>query len=108
MKTKINIFAQDSLGYANALILAIGWGHNDMCLVLIAAGFDVNIKTMYGETPLMCAAGNGLEKVCSILLKNGADVNATDVFGNTPLMWAKDRNHKEICQLLREHEVKKM
>jgi ankyrin repeat protein len=43
--------------------------------ILLKAGFDPNVKSNYGYTPLMSAVINGHHKIVVLLLKYGADIN---------------------------------
>jgi uncharacterized protein len=55
--------------------------------VSIDQGQDVNVKSDFGETPLMLAAeSNPDPDVIIVLRRAGADPNALDKFGLTPLM----------------------
>jgi uncharacterized protein len=59
----------------------------------INQGQDVNLKSDFGETPLMVAAENNPDPDVIIALKRaGADPNASDNFGLTPLMHASRFN----------------
>ena len=73
----------------------------------LAAGTDVNAKSVFGKTPLHQAAWGGHTEVAELLIAKGADVNAKmlevidhKVFGETPLDMADD---KETADLLRKH-----
>ncbi len=45
---------------------------------VLSHGFDINIRNVCGETPLMCAVNAENIDTVTFLLKNHADVNATD------------------------------
>ena len=73
----------------------------------LAAGTDVNAKTLSGMTPLQTAASWGNKEIVELLIAKGADVNAKIADGYTPL----DRTNPpanpyastEIAVLLRKH-----
>lgn len=75
-------------------------GREQMILLLVNRGADVNAKNCLGETPLMWAANRGHEKVVRLLLNRGADVNAMNTMGETPLMWAAKGGSRNIAELL--------
>jgi ankyrin repeat protein len=66
----------------------------------LAAGADVNAKSVFGLTPLHRAASRGHKEIAELLIANGADVNAKDVNGGTPLHYAASEGQNEIAELL--------
>ena len=54
------------------------WQRPDVLRLLLRANPNVNVKTQWGDTPLMCAAGEGFPDEVELLLRSGADVNARD------------------------------
>ena len=60
----------------------------DTLCVLIALGYNINVKNMYSDTALHNAARGGCVKAIEMLIANGADPNAQNKDGNTPLMEA--------------------
>lgn len=70
---------------------------------VLARGFDINIRNLDGETPLMCAVIVENTKVVSLLLRNHADVNAVDDNQDTCLHLAAATNKSDSItrQLLR-------
>ena len=69
----------------------------------LAAGADVNAKTMWGRTPLHWATAEGHKEIAELLIAEGADVNVVADAGDTPLDQAIEYNHPEIADLLRKH-----
>ena len=49
-------------------------------LEFIASGVDVDIRNLFGWTPLMLAAGEGHTAIVSLLLSAGANVKAVNNF----------------------------
>lgn len=89
----------NSSGHA-PLFLAVSHGHDDVALLLIEAGADVNGDSDIG-IPLIWAAErcNSVELVQD-LIAAGADVNAKARGGGTPLMMAKTFKCAEIEEIL--------
>ena len=55
-------------------------------------GFDINLRNVCGETPLMCAVNSENVDTVAFLLKNHADVNARDDQQSTCLHLAASNN----------------
>lgn len=70
---------------------------------LLNNGEDINVCTVYQNTPLHLAVVKGHVDVTKLLLKNGADVNARNIFQNTPLHLATLNNRAEIVKILLEY-----
>ncbi|KZV61420.1 ankyrin repeat protein, partial [Peniophora sp. CONT] len=96
-----------------ALHGAAGFGHVDVCRVLLECGALVEDGDEGGDTALHFAAAEGHLAVVRVLLehhtmKNGFDTTATlccirDNFGVTALHRAADSGNTDICRLLLEH-----
>ena len=64
-------------------------------------GFDINIRNVCGETPLVCAVNSENVDTVAFLLKNHADVNARDDQQSTCLHLAASNNKSgSITELL--------
>ena len=72
--------------------------------LLIAKGADVNVKDKRGFTPLHYAARGGRNEIAELLISKGADVNAKNDEGKTALDEAKYK--PETADLLRKHGAK--
>ena len=69
----------------------------------LAAATNVNVKGVFGQTPLHFAA---YKEIAELLIAKGADVNAKDQDDETPLDWAIHSKLTEIADLLRKHGAK--
>lgn len=93
---------------APVLVLAAGWGHADMVIILLEAGADPNYGTdKDGYTALMWAAKNFDEQLemTRALLEAGAEVNVRSNYGETPLSIAEEYQNPNIVALLREYDA---
>jgi hypothetical protein len=71
--------------------------------LLSIRNINVNLKDVYGSTPLHWAALNGHIEITRLLLQNGADVDAKSNGGSTPLNYAARNGHVDILHLLVEN-----
>jgi len=74
--------------------------HEQLILLLIKAGADVNADPAYG-TPLQRAGGD--THILGILLEAGANPNLQDGNGCTPLYWALLNHDLEAARFLIAH-----
>ncbi len=89
------------------LFSAISAGHDDLALMLIKRGADVNFADNSQSTPLMWAARNCRSiRLVEALVNAGADVNAKAKGGNTPLQSAEIFRCREIAHLLKSAGAK--
>ena len=64
-------------------------------------GFDINLRNVCGETPLMCAVNSENVDTVAFLLKNHADVNARDDQQSTCLhLAALNDKHGSITEII--------
>ncbi len=99
--------------YGNpAIYLAARLGHNNVIMVLLEFGADINAKTVIaGRTALHEAALQGHVTTVNLLLRRGAHVNARNKFGRTPLYYAvspplplsRPKNSNEVAEVLRRY-----
>jgi len=75
-------------------------GHAEIVDILLKRGTQVDIRTEWGNTPLLRAVPYNQIKVAALLLQNGANVNAKNELFNTPLHMASARDFSEIADLL--------
>jgi len=70
---------------------------------LVSGGANVEAKSNFGNTPLICASINGhLEIVKYLIEEHNANVEAKDNYGYTPLIWASVYGSLEIMKYLIE------
>lgn len=73
---------------------------------LLDEGAYVNARSIWHETPLMCAAHFGHEKICQLLLDRNAQIDATDCNAETALLHAAYGKHKKTCLMLIDTTLK--
>jgi len=80
-----NINAQDRKGAT--VLHHIAWTCRPLALAqtLIAAGIDINVRTIYGDTPLHLALKSPHVMLAEELIEQGADVDACNRWGQKPL-----------------------
>lgn len=74
-----------SNGYC-PLHIAAALGYRSIVHNLVASAVDIEIRSVYGETALLCACRAGFADIAKYLLEKGARVTATDE-GESPLHW---------------------
>ena len=73
-------------------------------VLLLAKGIDVNSTDDDGRSPLHKACDKGLKDICAILCNNKAMVNARERWdGNTPLHFAAMNGWADIVKMLIDH-----
>jgi hypothetical protein len=83
------------------LALAAASGYDDVILVLLGAGVDVNTQNSFGDTALMAAVRSGRLEAVQLLLDRGADVRLADRDGRTAMSWAERMGRRSTIQALR-------
>lgn len=89
----------------NALHNAANKGHINICEMFLNNGIDVNIKTKFKSTPLICSitgsyCENKYYELVKLFIDNNAYINDADEGYNTALHWATIKGKIEICKLL--------
>ena len=74
--------------------------------LLLKEGAGVNIKDLYGDTPLHFSCSYGNIEIVKLFIEKGANIYSKNNEGITPLDDAKKQKHKKIVKLL-EDEIKK-
>jgi hypothetical protein len=84
------------------LYTAVMSRNDEMAMLFLSLGADVNFTDAVGATPLLRAAGNCQSlKLVKALVAAGADVNAKAKGGGTPLMIAEAMRCSDIAETLR-------
>lgn len=86
---------------AAALFNAIVNGRLATVEALIAAGANVNVRTVNGTTPVMVAASKGYSDIVKVLLDQGSDPNAKKADGVTALAIAEHAGFSRTADILR-------
>ena len=100
----ININIQNDRGNS-ALFYSLGIDNNSITRMFLELGADVNIKNIYGHTPLINAVKDIKDiQLVKLLIDAGADVNIIDETGITALGYSvsskEDNNSIAITDLL--------
>ncbi|XP_063882151.1 uncharacterized protein LOC135112104 [Scylla paramamosain] len=85
---------------ASVLHRAAHHGHDLIVRLLLAAGADINIRDVVGNTSLHVAAQAGHNRVVKILLEWEAPMEAVSQSGMTPLHRAASKGKELTCNLL--------
>lgn len=95
-------------GFGHSPLFTSIMGHqDDMAMMFIELGGDVNFKDENQSTPLMWAVGNCKSvRLVKALVKAGADVNAKAKGGGRPLESAKVFKCDEIVKILKKAGAK--
>lgn len=81
-------------------------GHADVVDFLAKLGFDVNVTSELGNSPLVEVARLGNEKTVRVLLANGADPNAISDTLDTPLAQGLQSGNVAVVKMLLEAGAK--
>ena len=98
---------QSFLNYQNedgftALHAATACGDLDVTRLLIEAGCNVNVTSLFGRTPLMTVAQNGYTSILKELIAAGCNVDLPQHDGATPLYVAAFFGNPEVTEQLIE------
>jgi hypothetical protein len=94
--------AKDRQGYT-ALHRSADSGNENVSLLILRQGADINARDGHGATPLHRVAGRGHQTTVKILLNEWADVTARDKNGLTPLLVAATGDSKAVVEMLLEN-----
>ncbi|HUO85561.1 MAG TPA: ankyrin repeat domain-containing protein, partial [Thermoanaerobaculia bacterium] len=93
------------IGDATPLLHAVSFAGEDVILLLIRAGADVNVREDNGATPLIRLSNrcsqDDVTAAARALIEAGADVNAKAAGGGTALMMADVLSCAELAAMLR-------
>ncbi|MEP0344881.1 ankyrin repeat domain-containing protein, partial [Rhodopirellula bahusiensis] len=96
---RVNVDASQPDGMT-ALHWAAYHNHARSIAALVAAGADVDAKTLYEVTPLSLACEYGNLRAVRALLDAGADANAARHGGESPLMLAARQGNANVVRSL--------
>ena len=82
-----------------ALHIAVNENYDQVLLVLLENGANIEANTSIGRTPLHLAALRGHRKIFEILLSAGAKLNPQDKEGNTPLHFLSENGHADLLKM---------
>ncbi len=103
-----DINKQDGAGFT-ALHFACQENNIELVELLIERGAELEIRDVYGNTPLIRAVssfrGNG--EVIDYLLSKGADMNVKNDYGHSAIEWAKNVGNYNIVQFFEKYIDKK-
>ena len=85
--------------------IAAKYGKEEISKFLIAAGVDINVKTIFGETALSSAIQAGYKAMVRFLLEAGSDISLLVGGGKTLLHIAATWRREAITRLLLEHNL---
>jgi ankyrin repeat protein len=86
--------------HRDEIIDAAAKGDLDRLKKLLAQGIDLQVNSIYRDTPLHAAAENGWKEVVKFLIRNGAEVDSKNrLLGGTPLYYA---SNTQVATLLIE------
>lgn len=92
-------------GGKNSLLhISIENGHDDICLLLLDLGVEVNSVNLRKKTPLHVIATKGYTNILEHLLKKEVEINAKDGDGNTALYIAVEKQNVTLVSLLLNDE----
>ena len=97
-----NVSAGDSSSPSRgpALHSAIAKNDRELVRILIEGGANVNVKDVFGDTPLHAAIEQGNNDMVILLVEAEANVDAKDSFGDTALHRAISKGDTSIVRTL--------
>ena len=78
----------------------------DVIIKMLHRGINVDVKSVYGKTPLHFAAQLGYLDIVGILVDNGANILSHDQFGWSASHRAADNGHTQIIKYLIRENIK--
>ena len=82
------------------LLRAVVEDQEEMAMILVESGADVNIPNKEGQTCLMMAAQNGALHVVQLIISKGTDIHCKDKNGDTALLLGIGGGHFDIVEEL--------
>lgn len=92
-----------AFGTDTQLMDAVDTNNFDLVRAAVAAGANINVRGVHGETPLIKAILCDDPRIFRFLLERGADVNISTMNGYSPLTFACLQNNFEYVRSLLAH-----
>ncbi|XP_059146090.1 putative ankyrin repeat protein RF_0381 [Physella acuta] len=104
MKWKPNVNETNGIDQNTALHACVGfeYEYNDIAVILLDEGADVNLANREGKTALHLAAYHGSMKLVKLLIQRGAEINSVDENKQTALHYCAHNGRDDIVDLLLE------
>lgn len=102
IKMDVDVDWRNTADGATPLWLAVYHNRDEIAILLVNAGADVNVTNNKNQTPLYWAIRKGFHNITAFLIDNRADVNTTDDNGDTPLHWAIEKYDERLVNHLLE------
>ncbi|WP_413999057.1 ankyrin repeat domain-containing protein [Flavobacterium sp. W1B] len=99
LKEKPSLEAKNKEG-RTALMQAVYKRNNDIAILLINAGADVNAQDDMKNSPFLYAGAEGNLEIVKKALNHGANFGVYNRYGGTALIPAAEKGHLEIVKLL--------
>lgn len=99
--TVSGLYYSENKNTSHNLVAECKKGNTELVQELLRSGADVNMKGMWGNTPLIAACQYGHHSVCNVLLEcSGINVNAKNEKDAVALLYACLEGMPEICSKL--------
>jgi len=92
----------------NVEIVYASYNKNFKMVKYLINNNNVNTKTVFNETALMCACQNGDLKIVKFLIKYGSFINVKDINQNTPYIYALKHNKIGITLYIKKIVFKRL
>lgn len=101
----ISVNAKDSHNHT-PLMMAVAFGHNDVCKWLMSWKADLKARDDRGWTALMYAVNSGNKEILKTTVLHFSRIHEKNNFGETAFMMAAFRDDLDIFKLLLEENMK--
>jgi len=82
-------------------------GDNEIIILLLDNGADINARCLNGSTTLMSASHYGLNNIVNLLLRRGADIELKDDFSETAIDKARESNYFDTVAILEQEKARR-
>jgi FOG: Ankyrin repeat len=100
-QTTTKLDTANTMGFTS-LAAAVFKGHDDIAILLMDRGANINGINRTRQTPLMIAAVYNRTRLAQELIARGANVESRDVSGNSAVTLATRQGHTDMIALLNE------